>query len=103
MITKTSFWKFNPRFYRGERPNVVFRELYWFLSFEFLAIFGGLALVCAFVIPAATKNQSRIKREVERFREKQVEIDPSATVNSKDRPPNTPTDSKVSGSPGANP
>lgn len=64
----TSFWKFNPRFYRGTRPNVVFRELYWVLSFEFLAIALLLGGILYYAIPESIRARERRDREIERRR-----------------------------------
>jgi len=79
MSTPTSFWKFNPRFYRGTRSNVVFCELYWILSFEFLAMASLLAAILFFAIPESTRAKERRDHEIERRRLEKLQVAPPAS------------------------
>jgi len=72
MSSSPWFWRFNPRFYRGTRPNTFTKYLYWIFGYEILA----MALIGLFVwwifVPMAKRNVERRNREIERGRRERL-------------------------------
>lgn len=72
MSSSPWFWRFNPRFYRGTRPNTFSKYLYWIFGYEVLAMALIGLYVWWTVVPMAKLSVERRDREIDRGRRERL-------------------------------